>query len=77
MTTLAERIPLDEITAQARQVRFWRTLGAAVLFLLIWTGRLLGYAWMVPVVCFLAVREGWRDVHPPKVKADGGPGSPG
>ena len=65
--SLLERIPVDEITAQARQVRFGRTLLAVIAFLLIGLGRVAGYAWLVPVWCALAVREGWRDVHPPKV----------
>ncbi len=37
---------------------------ARLAFLLLTLGRLLGYAWLVPVWCFLAVRTGWRDVHP-------------
>jgi hypothetical protein len=69
--TLAERVPLDDLTAQAREVRFGRTVLAAVAFLLILLGRAIGYAWLVPVWCFLAVREGWRDVHP--LKVDRGP----
>jgi hypothetical protein len=73
VTTLTERFPVDEITEQARQVRFGHTLLAAIAWLLIGFGRVLGYAWLVPVWCFLAVRTGWRDVHP-KV-TDGRPGA--
>ena len=39
MTALTERIPLDDLTAQAREVRFGRTVLAAVAFLLILLGR--------------------------------------
>lgn len=64
-TTLLDRVPLDEITSQARQVRFSVTVLAVVAFALIMAGRVAGYAWLVPVWCALAVRQGWRDVHPP------------
>ena len=74
MTALTERIPLDEITAQAREVRPGVTLLNVAALLLIWFGRLLGYMWLIPVWCFLAIRVGWRDVHPPKV-SDGRAGS--
>lgn len=73
MTTLAE-IPVAEITAQARQVRFGVSVLRLVAFLLVMLGRGLGYCWLVPVWCFLAVRAGWRDVHPVKVD-DGRPGT--
>lgn len=75
MTAALDRATAGEITARAREVRFGETLVAAAAFLLIWLGRLLGYAWLIPVWCFLAVRMGWRDVHPPKVSR--GPGRAG
>ena len=64
--TLA-RIDLDAISREARDVRFGETVLRLVAFLLIWAGRLIGFAWLIPVWCFLAVRTGWRDVHPVKV----------
>ena len=67
MTTITQRMPAAQITEEARAVRFGETVVAVAAFLLIWLGRLLGYAWLIPVWCFLAVRAGWRDVHPPKV----------
>ena len=70
MTALLDRIEVDQITAQAREVRFSVSVLRLVAFLLIMFGRGLGYLWLVPVWCFLAVRAGWRDVHP--VKADDG-----
>jgi hypothetical protein len=66
-TALLERLPVEEITAQARQVRFGETLLRLFAFLLISAGKTAGYAWLVPVWCALAVRTGWREVHPPKV----------
>ena len=60
MTALAERVQLEEITAQAVRVRPGRvllTLVAAVFFVIGWLpGRLfLGVAW-----CAVAVKVGWQ-----------------
>jgi len=68
MTTDAlTRIDLEELTREAREVRFGHVVLSVVAWLLVGFGRVLGFAWLVPVWCFLAVRTGWRDVHPPKV----------
>lgn len=61
MTTLLDRVPLDQISDQARQVRFGRvllTLVAAVFYGLGWVaGRVfLAVAW-----CGVAVRVGWQE----------------
>lgn len=66
-TTLLDRVPVDQISAQAREVRFGETLLRLVVFLLIGGGKVAGYMWLIPVWCALAIREGWREVHPPKV----------
>ena len=64
MTAVLDRVDLDAITVEARQVQFGATVLRFIAFTLIVFGRVLGYAWLVPVWCFLAVRTGWRDVHP-------------
>lgn len=64
---LTERLPVQEITAQAREVKFGVTVLTGIAWVLIMFGRLLGYLWLIPVWTFLAVRTGWRDVHPVKV----------
>jgi hypothetical protein len=73
-TSVLDRVDLDAITVQARQVKFGHTVLAFVAFLLIWTGRVAGYAWLIPVWCAVAVRTGWRDVHP-KMVSDGRAGT--
>jgi 4-hydroxybenzoate polyprenyltransferase len=60
VTSIAERVQLDDITAQAHQVRFGRlllTVLAAVFFAIGWTfGRLFfGLAW-----CGVAVKVGFQ-----------------
>jgi hypothetical protein len=67
--TVLQRIPVDEISAQAREIRPGVTLLRFVAFLLYAVGKTAGYAWLIPVWCFLMVREGWREVHPPKVNS--------
>jgi hypothetical protein len=74
MTAVLDRIDLDAIGEQARQVRFAETVLRLVAFLLICLGRGLGYLWLVPVWCALAIRTGWRDVHP-KMVSDGRAGT--
>ena len=74
MTAVLDRVDLDAITEQARQVRFGPVLLAFVATVLIMFGRILGYMWLIPVWCFLAIQTGWRDVHPVKV-SDGRPGA--
>lgn len=67
MTTLSERVPVESITEQARQVRFWRsvaTVVAACLFGLGWLAfKFFAVAWFAVVWCGCAVREGWRAGH--------------
>jgi hypothetical protein len=60
VTSIAERVQLDDITERAHQVRFGRvllTVLAAVFFAIGWTaGRFfLALAW-----CGVAVKVGWQ-----------------
>jgi hypothetical protein len=73
VTTLTERIPLDDITAQAHAVRPGRTVLtviAAVLFGVGWvTARVFAVVWLSVMWSGVAVREGWRASHGPSRKA--------
>lgn len=71
--TVLERVDVNRITVEARQVRFGETLLRLIAFLLISLGKTAGYCWLVPVWCSLAVREGWREVHPPAARVSRGP----
>jgi len=68
-TDVLAKIPVDAITAQAREVRFWRTVLtviAAVLFGLGWvTARVFAVAWLAASWSWVAGREGWRASHGP------------
>ena len=69
MTTLADRVPVDSITQQAREVKFGRavlTLIAAVLFGLGWvTSRVFAVLWLAFAWSGTAVRVGWEAEHGP------------
>jgi uncharacterized membrane protein YedE/YeeE len=78
MVTL-ERIPTERITAQAREVHFWRTVLTLIAGLLFGTGWLLAKAftvaakafavvWFALTWCAIAGREGWRSARPAPVQ---------
>jgi hypothetical protein len=71
------RIPVDAISAQAREVRFSVVALTIVLGVLWLPGWLAGKTWLFVVVAFFAVRRGYRDaVHwtppPPRREAPDG-----
>lgn len=63
-------IPVEEITAQAREVKFSRILLTLVLGFFWVTGWAAGQFWLGAVMCAFAVRRGWRDgtghISPPQ-----------
>ena len=70
MTTgVLDRVPLDEITGQAREAKPGRTLLtviAGALFGLGWlTARVFAVLWLALSWSWVAVREGWRASHGP------------
>lgn len=62
-----DRIPVDRITSEARQVSFGRTLltiVAAVLFGIGWVvAKSFGAVWFVLAWCATAVRLGWSQAR--------------
>jgi hypothetical protein len=64
VTTIAERVQVDAITARARQARFGRaflTLLAAALFGLGWLAyKACAVTWLAVAWCGCAVTEGWQ-----------------
>lgn len=76
MTAITERIPLDEITAQAREVHPGRTILtviAAFFFALGWlTAKTFAVLWLALAWSAVAIREGWREAQVSR-----GPSQPG
>lgn len=65
--SLLDRIPVDEITARAREAKPGRvalTVLAALLFGAGWVAaKSLAVAWLGVSWCFTAARLGWRDAR--------------
>lgn len=62
-----DRVPVERITAEAKQVSFWRSvlrLLAAVLFGLGWlTAKAFAVLWLAGVWSVTAVRLGWQEAR--------------
>jgi hypothetical protein len=69
VTTLAERVDVDAITAQARDVDFGRLFLAGVAAVLVFIGRAAGVAVMALAWACVAVRVGYREVRPRRDQA--------
>ena len=80
MTAITERLPLDEINRQARDVHFWRTvltLVAALLFGLGWIlAKTFAVLWLAAAWSFTAVKVGWQEGRK-TAEVDRGPARPG
>lgn len=67
MTAVLERVPVDRITAEARDVQFWRTVLTAiagVLYGLGWlAGRTFTLLWRAVAWVGVAVKVGWQDAR--------------
>lgn len=65
MTTILDRVPVERITAQAREVHAGKTLMtlvAGLFFVIGWVAfRVVAVVWLAMVWCAVATREGWRE----------------
>jgi hypothetical protein len=66
---MLDRVPVGKITAQAREVHFWRTVltvAAGLLFGAGWlAAKVLAVGWLAVAWVFVAVREGYREGRKP------------
>jgi hypothetical protein len=66
--TILDRVPLDRISEQAREIRPGHallTIIAAMLFALGWiTAKMLTVAWLAILWSFAAVKVGWQEARP-------------
>jgi hypothetical protein len=60
VTTVADRVRVDDITAQAHQVRLGRVLATVVAAVFFATGWVLGRVFYVLAWCGVAVRVGFQ-----------------
>ena len=79
MTTWLDRLPVDDITRQAREIHPGRTVltwVAGALFALGWLAcKVVAVVWLAGAWAFVAAREGWREAA--GVKVTRGAGRPG
>jgi hypothetical protein len=75
MTTVLERVPVDRISSQAREVRFGRTvltLIAAVLYGIGWVAAMaFTVLWLALSWSATAVRVGWQEARTPRPAGEG------
>lgn len=62
---ILDQVPVDKITAQAREIHFWRTVLsviAGILFGIGWiVAKAFGLAWFALSWCSAAVKVGWTE----------------
>lgn len=58
---ITAQIPVDEITARAREVKFSRVVLTLLLGFFYVAGWMAGRAWIGAVICALSVRRGWLE----------------
>jgi hypothetical protein len=67
MTAVLERVPVDRITAEAKDIQFWRTVLtvlAGLLYGLGWvTAKTFTVLWRAVVWVGVAVKVGWQDAR--------------
>lgn len=74
--TWVQRVPVDQINEQAKEVRFWRTVLTVIAGLLFALGWLAakGFAvtWLAVSWSVVAVRVGWSEARGPAGKSGTG-----
>ncbi|MFW6034029.1 MAG: hypothetical protein ACOC9R_02735 [bacterium] len=74
MTTVLDRVPVDRVAAEAREIQFRRTaltLLAGLFFVVGWVaGKTLGAVWLAVAWSAAAVKVGWQEARRPP--PDGG-----
>ncbi len=66
-TTLLERMHGEDISREARQVRFSVTILTLITAIFFAIGWVAGRLWLGSVYCGFAVRQGWREGTKPRV----------
>lgn len=75
MATMIERIPLERITTEAREVHFARTVAtfiAGLLWMLGWAvAKVFGVVWFAAAWSATAVKVGWDEGRKARVAGGG------
>lgn len=70
MTAVLDRVPVDRISAEVKDIQFWRTVLTGIAGLLYGLGWVVGKTftvlWLAMVWVGIAVKVGWQDARKPK-----------
>jgi hypothetical protein len=66
VTQVLERVPVDRITAEAKDIRFWHTIATVVAGFFWLIGWLVSKVWLGIAWCAVAVKVGWQDARTPR-----------
>jgi hypothetical protein len=77
VTALTERIPVEEISARAHEVRFGRTVLTVIAAVFFGIGWIIAKAWLAVAWCAVAVRVGWQEGRSGTAVTQRGPAGPG
>lgn len=66
MATVLERVPVDQITAEARQVNVLQVVLTMIAAVFYGVGWVVGKFFLVLAWCAVAVRTGWREARAPR-----------
>ena len=68
-TSVLDRVPVDDITAHAKAIPFWRTVLRLVTFVPFMAGwgaaKAFGLAWLAVAWLWVALCDGWESAHGP------------
>lgn len=65
MATVLDRVPVDRITTQARDVRFGHTVLTVIAAVFFSLGWMVAKVWLAIVWCAVAVKVGWQEARYP------------
>lgn len=75
MTAVLERVPVDRITSEAKDIQFWRTLLTVLAGLLYGIGwvaaKTVAAVWRAACWAAVAVKVGWTDARKPRAAERG------
>lgn len=75
MTAVFDRIPVDRISTEAREVRFGRAVLTVIATLFYAIGWLVAKLWLAVAWCATAVKVGWQEARAPRSTSGGSAGS--
>lgn len=66
MTAVLDRVPVQRISDEAREVRFGRTVLTVIAALFYAVGWLVAKLWLALAWCATAVKVGWQEARRPQ-----------